>query len=57
MGVKGSWSRPQTVSSRLKDLNYKLAFGKITEEEYNREKSKLPRDEQKPFHRHGTGGY
>jgi hypothetical protein len=36
MSVKGSWARPQTINEEHKKLNYELAFGKITKEEYDK---------------------
>ena len=35
MGTKGSWQRPFTVDKEIRDLRHNLAFGKITDKEYD----------------------
>lgn len=38
---KGHWKRPSNITVEEENLRYKLAFGKITEEEFNNELQNL----------------
>jgi uncharacterized membrane protein len=40
---KGDKRRPKFISDAEEDLRYKLAFGKITREEFDKEMEKLKR--------------